>query len=72
MTWFNIIKDCGKKHTKQTKLPKELTDGATVADRPLKDWFKNKDRKDTAQLADDTTRQTELGEEEIEKDKRRV
>jgi len=72
MTWFNIIKHCGKKHTKQIKLPKELTDGATVADRPLKDWFKDRKRKNTAQPADDTTRQTELGEEEIEKDKRRV
>jgi hypothetical protein len=70
MSWFNIIKDCGKKHTKQTKLPKELTDGATVSNRPLKDWFKDKKRKDTSQPADDTTRQVKMpfhidvGEEE--------
>jgi len=67
MSWFNIIKDCGKK---QTKLPKELTDGATVSNRPLKDWFKDKKRKDTSQPADDTTRQVKMpfhidvGEEE--------
>lgn len=29
MNWFNIIKDCGRKH-KQTKLPKELTESKAI------------------------------------------
>ena len=33
MTWFDILK-------RQFKLPKEITDGASISDRDAKDWFK--------------------------------
>lgn len=35
MTWFDILK-------RQFKLPKEITDGATISDRDAKDWFKSR------------------------------
>tara|TARA_R100000773_G_scaffold44469_1_gene45735 strand:+ start:766 stop:954 length:189 start_codon:yes stop_codon:yes gene_type:complete len=33
MSWFSVLK-------RQMKLPKEITDGASISDRDAKDWFK--------------------------------
>ena len=48
-----------KKDAKQSKLPVELIEGATVATRPLKDWFKPNPKKTIIPKVDDS-QQTSL------------
>jgi len=59
MTWFDIIKN------KQTKLPKELTEGAVVSQIDAKDWFnKKKFKPKEEEPQEDNTTQTTLEVEE--------
>jgi len=68
--WFDIIKN-NKKNTKQTKLPKELTDGASVAvdakGKPIKHLNFNRRTKSpkplTAEELKPNSKQTKLFEE---------
>ena len=42
MSWTSVLKNEDEKTT-QSKLPKELIpDGATIATRPIEEWFKGK------------------------------
>lgn len=62
MSWTSVLKNEDEKTT-QSKLPKELIpDGATVATRPIEEWFKGKPKK--TKPVDNTkgTSQTSLGD----------
>lgn len=62
MNWESVLKNEDEKTT-QSKLPKELIpDGATVATRPIEEWFKGKGKK--TKPVDNTkgTSQTSLGD----------
>ena len=62
MNWESVLKNEDEKTT-QSKLPKELIpDGATVATRPIEEWFKGKGKK--IKPVDNTkgTSQTSLGD----------
>ena len=62
MSWESVLKNEDEKTT-QSKLPKELIpDGATVATRPIEEWFKGKPKK--TKPVDNTkgTSQTSLGD----------
>ena len=63
MRWKDILKEEEEiiEEAAQTKLPEELTEGATVATRPLKDWFKPNRKKQNIQPIEETnTQQTSL------------
>jgi len=62
VSWTSVLKNEDEKTT-QSKLPKELIpDGATVATRPIEEWFKGKPKK--TKPVDNTkgTSQTSLGD----------
>ena len=62
MSWESVLKNEDEKTT-QSKLPKELIpEGATVATRPIEEWFKGKPKK--TKPVDNTkgTTQTSLGD----------
>jgi len=62
MSWTSVLKNEDEKTT-QSKLPKELIpEGATVATRPIEEWFKGKPKK--TKPVDNTkgTTQTSLGD----------
>ena len=59
MSWFDTIKT---DKTKQGKLPKELVEGASVATKPVEEWFKGKGKKTKPKDNTDGTTQTALDE----------
>lgn len=59
MNWFNVVKE---DKTKQSKLPKELVEGATVATKPIEEWFKGKGKKTKPVDNTEGTTQTSLDE----------
>ena len=66
MSWESVLKNEDEKTT-QSKLPKELIpDGATVATRPVEEWFKGKPKK--TKPVDNTKGTTQTALDDFEKE----
>ena len=66
MSWTSVLKNEDEKTT-QSKLPKELIpDGATVATRPVEEWFKGKPKK--TKPVDNTKGTTQTALDDFEKE----